>query len=165
MTKQITQGAQLMRWLKLGAAAFGAVVLVAGCASHSASSQVYTYGQAQRDQVVRHGTVEGVRPITIQTDGSSGLGAVSGGAMGGVAASTIGGGRGKVLATMGGALLGGLAGDAVEKRVQRKQGLEITVRLDSGETRVIAQEADVPIQAGQRVQVISGAGPVRVAPL
>src|SRR5690625_2894047 len=117
MTNHVTIHSQWVRWLKLGAASLGAVVLIAGCASHSASSQVYTYGEAQREQVVRHGTVQSVRPITIQTDRSSGVGAASGAAMGGVAASTIGGGRGKVLATMGGALLGGIAGDAVEKQV------------------------------------------------
>lgn len=162
LTKKRAQG---LRWLKLSAAALGAVTLIAGCASHSASSQVYTYGQAQREQVVRHGTVESVRPISIRSDQTSGIGAVSGAAMGGVAASSIGGGRGKILATMGGALLGGLAGDTIEDRVQRSQGLEITVRMDNGETRVIAQEADVPISVGQRVQVISGAGPVRVSPI
>jgi outer membrane lipoprotein SlyB len=30
---------------------------------------------------------------------------------------------------------------------------------------VVAQEADVPISVGQRVQVISGSGPTRVTPM
>lgn len=165
MIQRAEKRSQALRWLTLSAAALGAVTLIAGCATQSASSQVYTYDQAQREQVVRYGTVESVRPISIRTDRTSGIGAASGAAMGGVAASSIGGGRGKILATMGGALLGGIAGDTVEDRVQRSQGLEITVRMDNGETRVIAQEADVPISAGQRVQVISGAGPVRVSPI
>ena len=42
------------------------VVLVSGCAKPSASANVYTYNQAQRDQVMRNGTVVNVRPITIQ---------------------------------------------------------------------------------------------------
>lgn len=165
MSQLTEQRAQTVRWLKLSAAALAAVTLIAGCASHSASSQVYTYGQAQREQVVRYGTVESVRPISIRSERTSGIGAASGAAMGGVAASSIGGGRGQILATMGGALLGGIAGDTVEDRVHRSKGLEITVRMDNGETRVIAQEADVAISAGQRVQVISGAGPVRVSPI
>jgi outer membrane lipoprotein SlyB len=45
------------------------------------------------------------------------------------------------------------------------QALEITVRLDNGETRVIAQEADVAISTGQRVRLISGNGPTRVVPM
>ncbi|HLR81581.1 MAG TPA: glycine zipper 2TM domain-containing protein [Paenalcaligenes sp.] len=165
MTTQTTNRPQMVRWLTLTAAALGAVMLISGCAHQSASSQTYTYGQSQREQVVRLGTVESVRPITIQADRSSGVGAVSGAAIGGVAGSTIGGGRGRILATMGGALLGGVAGEQIEHRVQQSRGLEITVKLDNGETRVIAQEADVPINAGQRVQVISGAGPVRVSPI
>lgn len=139
--------------------------VVAGCANPSASSNVYTYGQAQREQVVRNGTVTAVRPITIQKEGTTGAGMVAGGAVGGVAGSAVGGGTGRTLAIIGGALLGAVAGNAVEEQVGKKNGLEITVRLDNGETRVIAQEADVPISVGQRVKVISGAGPTRVAPM
>ena len=140
------------------------VVLVSGCAKPSASANVYTYNQAQRDQVMRNGTVVNVRPITIQKEGTSGAGMVAGGAAGGVVGSTIGGGTGRTLAILGGAVLGALAGDAVEEYVGKKDGLEITVKLDNGETRVIAQEADMPIMLNQRVQVISGAGPTRVVP-
>ncbi|NYT36158.1 glycine zipper 2TM domain-containing protein [Pusillimonas soli] len=146
-------------------AVLGTIALVAGCANHSASSSVYTYGQAQREQIVRTGTVEAVRPVTIQTDESSGMGGLAGGAMGGVAGSAIGGGRGSILGAIGGTVLGALAGNAVENRMGKSQGLEITVKLDNGETRVIAQEADVPISVGQRVRLISGNGPTRVAPL
>lgn len=147
------------------AAIAAAAAVVAGCSTPSASSSVYTYGQAQREQVVRNGTVTAVRPITIQKEGTSGAGMVAGGAVGGVAGSSVGGGTGRTLAIIGGALLGAVAGNAVEEQVGKKDGLEITIRLDNGETRVIAQEADVPFSVGQRVQVISGAGPTRVAPM
>ncbi|CAJ50602.1 glycine zipper 2TM domain-containing protein [Bordetella avium] len=140
------------------------MLVLAGCANHSASSSVYTYGQAQREQIVRTGTVTGVRPITIQTDKSSGVGALAGGALGGVAGNAIGGGTGRTIATVGGAILGALAGNVAENQVGKTSGYEITVRLDNGETRVVAQEADNPVSVGQRVQVISGAGPTRVVP-
>jgi len=143
----------------------GALAVVSGCANHSASSGVYSYDQAQREQIVRTGTVTGVRPITIQEDKSSGAGLIAGGALGGVAGNAVGGGTGRAIATVGGALLGALAGNMVENRVGKSSGYEITVRLDNGETRVVAQEADVPISVGQRVQVISGAGPTRVTPM
>jgi len=139
--------------------------VLAGCANDTASSSVYSYGQAQREQVVRMGTVVSVRNVTIQHDKSSGAGMIAGGALGGVAGSTIGGGTGNVLATVGGVILGGLAGNAVENQVGKTKGLEITVRLDNGETRVVAQAADVPISSGQRVRLISGGGPTRVVPL
>src|SRR3546814_13835770 len=119
--------------------------------SSDLSSSVYSYGQAQREQVVRTGTVEAVRNVTIQKDRSSGAGVLAGGALGGVAGSAIGGGTGNVLATIGGGILGAVAGNAVENQVGKTKGLEINVRLDTGETRVIAQEADVAISDGPRV--------------
>ena len=130
-----------------------------GCANRSASSGVYSYDQAQREQIVRTGTVTGVRPIVIQNDKSSGAGMLAGGALGGVAGNAVGGGTGRTIATVGGAILGALAGNAIENSVGKSSGYEITVRLDNGETRVVAQEADVPISVGQRVQVISGQAP------
>ena len=84
----------------LGVALLASVALVSGCAKPSASANVYTYGQAQRDQVVRNGTVVNVRPITIQNDHTSGAGVVAGGAVGGVMGSTIGGGTGRTLAVL-----------------------------------------------------------------
>ncbi|MER1968745.1 glycine zipper 2TM domain-containing protein [Castellaniella sp. GW247-6E4] len=147
------------------ASVVASLAVLAGCANHSASSSAYTYGQAQQEQIVRYGTVVSVRPVTIQTDKTSGVGMVAGAAVGGVAGSTIGGGTGQILASMGGAILGGLAGNAIENAASKTKGLEITVRLDNGETRVIAQADDVRLASGQRVQVISGGGPSRVVPM
>lgn len=159
-----TNKKSLVRFAVAGALV-ASVLMVAGCANQSSSSAVYTRGQAQSEQIVRFGTVQSVRHVTIHNERPSGFGAVSGAALGGVAGSTIGGGRGNVLATIGGGMLGGLAGNTIENRMGTSQGLEITVTLDSGETRAIAQEADVMFTAGQRVRVLSGGGPTRVTPL
>ena len=167
ITHTHTQTSKHKPWLRLMVLSTMAasVLFVTGCANRSASSSVYTYGQAQNEQIVRLGTVQSVRYVTIQSDQPSGFGGISGAAIGGVAGSTIGGGRGNVLATIAGGVLGGLAGNAIENQVQKKQGLEITVRMDNGETRAIAQEADTMFTAGQRVRVLSGNGPSRVTPL
>lgn len=141
------------------------LLVLAGCANQSASGSVYTYEQARQAQTVRNGTVVSVRSIVIQSERPSGVGAVSGAAVGGVAGSAIGGGRGKILTTIGGALIGGLAGNAIENQVSKTQGLEITVQLDNGETVVVAQAADMAFSVGQRVQLISGSGTTRVAPM
>lgn len=146
-------------------AALAAVAVVSGCARNSASGSVYSYGQAQQEQIVRTGTVIAVRPVTIQQEKGSGIGMVAGGALGGVAGNAIGGGTGRTIATVGGVILGGLLGDSVEHQVGKTQGLEITVKLDNGETRVVAQAADVNIANGQRVRLISGGGPTRVVPM
>lgn len=139
-------------------------ISVSGCSTPSASAGVYTYGQAQSEQIVRFGTVIGLRPVVIQNDRSSGVGMIAGGALGGVAGSAVGGGTGRDLAIVGGAILGALAGEKIEEQAGKTQGIEITVRLDNGETRVIAQADDQRLAVGSRVQVISGAGPVRVVP-
>ncbi|MYN14089.1 glycine zipper 2TM domain-containing protein [Pusillimonas sp. TS35] len=157
-------GSRVGRAMALAALA-STLVIMAGCANQSASSSVYSFDQAQREQIVRQGTVESVRPVTIQNDKPSGFGGLAGGALGGVAGSYIGSGRGSVLGAIGGSVLGAVAGNAVENRTGQRQGLEITVRLDNGETRVVAQEADVQIAPGQRVRLVSGNGPTRVVPM
>ena len=143
----------------------GSLSIMAGCANNSASGSVYNYDQAQREQIVRAGTIVSMRPVTIQTDKSSGFGGLAGGAVGGVAGSTIGGGKGQILTTIGGAILGAVAGNAVENQVGKTRGVEITVRLDNGETRVVAQADDIPLSNGQRVRLVSGNGPTRVVPM
>lgn len=136
--------------------------VMAGCANHSASSRVYTFDQAQRAQTVRLGYVTGVRPVTIQASQTSGFGVIAGGALGAVAGNAVGGGSGRRITTVGGAVGGAMAGNAIENASARRQGLEITVQLDGGETRVITQEADVPVFAGQRVQLVTQGGVSRV---
>src|SRR5690606_2302379 len=139
-TRHIRRGRTLML-----AAVLGSLAVLSGCANDTASSSVYSYGQAQREQIVRTGTLEAVRSVTIQKDRTSGAGAVAGGALGGVAGSAVGGGTGRVLASIGGGILGAMAGNATENQLGKESGLEITVKLDNGETRVIAQADDVAV--------------------
>lgn len=145
------------------AAVLGLTVVIGGCANHTASSRVYTFDQAQRAQTVTLGYVVGVRPVTIQASQTSGLGVIAGGALGAVAGNAVGGGSGRRITTVGGAVGGAMAGNAIENASARRQGLEITIRLDGGDIRVITQEADVPITTGQRVQIVTQGGVSRVA--
>ncbi len=143
-------------------AIIGLAAVLTGCANPTASSRVYTFDQAQRAQTVTLGYVIGVRPVTIQASQTSGMGVIAGGALGAVTGSAIGGGSGRRITTVGGAVGGAMAGNAIENASTRRQGLEITIRLDSGDVRVITQEADVPISTGQRVQVVTQGGVSRV---
>jgi len=152
------------RGLAVGALALSAIVL-SGCANQRASGKVYNYNQAQREQAVRLGTVVAVNPATIQGDRASGIGAIAGGVLGGVASNAIGGGKGRNIVTVGGALLGSLAGNVIENKIEKRDGFAITVELDKGGTRVITQEADIALEVGQRVQVVGGGNSVRVLPL
>jgi outer membrane lipoprotein SlyB len=139
-----------------------ATVGITGCATRSNSGAVYSSGQTQREQVVRLGVVESVRPVTIENRGEGGVGTLAGAVVGGVAGSSIGGGKGSVVGAVLGAVAGGVAGQAIENSAQRQNGVEITVRLENGELRAIVQTADEPFQPGERVRILSSGGSSRV---
>ncbi len=138
-----------------------AVVALAGCAS-SKSGSVYSRDDARREATVRQGVVESVRSVTIEGTKTP-IGPVAGGAVGGIAGSTVGSGRGSTAGAVVGAVAGGLLGAAAEEGLTRREGVEITVRLDNGELRAIVQEADEVFKPGERVRLISLRGETRVS--
>lgn len=139
----------------------GTVLISAGCAS-SRSGEVYSRDQARQEQVVRMGVVEAVKPVQIEGTKTP-VGGLAGAAVGGVAGSNVGGGKGQIIGGIIGAVAGGLAGAAAEEGLTRKQGLEITVRLDNGSLIAVVQEADQQFAPGDRVRVLSGHGATRVS--
>lgn len=140
--------------------AMAASALISGCASTSSGS-VYSSGQARQEQTVRMGVVESVRQVTIEGS-KSGVGAVAGGVVGGVAGSNVGRGKGSTIGSILGAVAGGVAGNAIEQGATKKQGLEITVKLDNGQLRAITQDADESFRPGERVRLLSARGVTRV---
>jgi outer membrane lipoprotein SlyB len=138
-------------------------VLLSGCVS-STAGDVYSRDQARTEQSVRMGTVEAVREVRIEGT-KSGVGAVAGGVTGGIAASTIGHGTGSAVAAAVGAIAGGLAGAAAEEGLTKSNGLEITVKLDNGQTVAVVQgvDANTTFQPGDRVRLLSGQGVTRVS--
>lgn len=137
-----------------------ATAVIAGCAGTSSGS-VYSSGETRKEQTVRMGVVESVRQVNIEGS-KSGIGSVAGGVVGGVAGSNVGGGKGSTIGSVLGAVAGGVAGNVLEQGVTKKQGLEITVKLDNGELRAITQEADEAFKPGERVRLLSGSGVTRV---
>jgi outer membrane lipoprotein SlyB len=135
-------------------------VFLAGCAS-SQSGSVYSRDEARRTQTIRMGVVESVRTVRIEGTKSP-VGTVAGGAVGGIA-SSIGHGRGSAAAAVVGAVVGGLAGAAAEEGLTRKDGLEITVKLDNGNMVAVVQEADEQFHPGERVRLIESGGTTRVS--
>lgn len=139
-----------------------AAALLAGCAAPR-SGDVYRRGEALRAQSVELGVVESLRPVMIE-GGQTGVGTIGGAALGGIAGSTVGGGRGSAAGAVAGAILGGIAGSAVERDVTRANGIEITVRLDSGRMIAVVQEGNGPeFQPGDRVRVTSDGQHTRVS--
>ncbi len=134
--------------------------LLAGCAS-SKSGSAYERGQARQEMSVRLGVVESVRHVTIEGTKSP-VGSVAGAGVGAVAGSNIGRGRGSTAGAIVGAVVGGVAGSAIEEQVTKKAGLEITIKLDSGQLIAVTQEADEAFHPGERVRVLKGSGATRV---
>lgn len=131
-----------------------ALLVCLGCAS-SRSGKVYTRDQARKSQKVYMGTVERVEPVRIE--GTKGpWGTIVGGALGAAVGASIGRGWGQVIGATAGAIGGGLAGSAVEEEVTKKDGLEIGVKLDNGNSVSIVQEADTMFHVGDRVRVLTG---------
>jgi outer membrane lipoprotein SlyB len=149
------------RWMALGTAVV--ILALAGCATQQRSASVYRAGETQREQIVRMATIESLREVQIDR-GQTGVGTGAGAVIGGVAGSGIGGGRGSVVGAVAGAVVGGIVGQAVEGGSSLRPGLEITVRLDSGELRAIVQEADgQKFMPGDRVRLLTQGGVTRVS--
>jgi outer membrane lipoprotein SlyB len=129
-------------------------VIGAGCAS-SASSKVYPRYQAQQAWSVEYGKVAGIDSVLIEGERSY-LGRAGGGYIGYELGRAAVDGSGRGVAGAVGAVAGAVAGDAVEERATREQGLQITVNLDEGSTVAIVQAEDQPFAVGERVKVLRG---------
>lgn len=137
------------------------LLLATACAT-SNSGGVYSRDDARKVQTIKTGVVESVRTVKIEGTNSP-IGTIAGGAIGGIAGSTVGGGRGSAIATVIGAVAGGIAGSALEEVATRKDGLEITVKLDGGGLVAIVQEADEVFKAGDKVRLVERGDTTRVS--
>lgn len=135
-------------------------VLLTGCPA-GLGSRDYSREEVRRVQEVQMGVVESVRAVKIEGTKSA-VGPAAGAVVGGVAGSTVGSGRGSVVGATVGAVLGGVGGAAVEEAATRQDGVEITVRLDSGRLIAVTQAADEEFRVGDRVRVLTGGGVTRV---
>lgn len=134
---------------------------IAGCAS-DIDSNYYSTGSVGQVSQAQGCTVVSVRPIKVSTQ--NGAGTAIGGIAGGIAGSQIGGGNtAHLLGAIGGAILGGFAGNAAQEGLTSQQGYEYIVRLDNGNTVSTTQGADVLLNPGQRCQIIFG-NPARIIP-
>jgi outer membrane lipoprotein SlyB len=96
------------------------------------------------------GRVETVTPFQREA-APSGVGAVAGAVLGGMVGNQFGGGDGKALATIAGALGGGWAGNTVEKKMKTETVYRVEVRMENGSLRTVEQAQ--PATVGARVTV------------
>lgn len=136
--------------------------LVLGACASSNSGSVYSRDEARKVQTVRTGTVESVRQVKLEGTKTP-IGTIAGGAVGGIAGSSVGGGRGSAIAAVIGAVAGGLAGSALEEGITRKDGVEVTVKLDGGALVAVVQEADEIFKPGEKVRLLESGETTRVS--
>ena len=131
-------------------------------ACQTASPDVYNRYDAQRMSSVQDATVLSVRPVTLQGR-ESGVGTVGGAVIGGIAGSNVGGPRTGGIVGIVGAIAGGLIGNAVERDATRENAVEILVQLKNGDRRAVIQGVgnDTFVQ-GDPVIMITTGGRVRV---
>lgn len=132
----------------------------AGCAS-DLSGGAYPRDHARQVQEVRMATVESVRQVQIEGTKTP-IGSTAGVVIGGIAGSNVGAGNGSFVGAVLGSVVGGVAGAAVEEKVTRQPGLEITVKFDDGKMIAVTQAADEKFQVNDRVRVLANGGATRI---
>ncbi|WP_413456909.1 glycine zipper 2TM domain-containing protein [Herbaspirillum huttiense] len=100
------------------------------------------------------GEVIGVRTVRHSVP-TSGVGIAGGAVVGGLLGNQIGGGTGRTLATIAGAVGGGYAGNEVEKNVRTTTSYVVDVRMDNGKTRSFPQTSE-NWRVGDQVRVVNG---------
>lgn len=97
------------------------------------------------------------------SDNTAGI--VGGGALGALAGSQIGKGRGAVAGAVGIGALGAVAGALAEKELKKQPGMEYTVELQNGKIKTIVQGMEPRFAAGQKVLLmVNPNGRSRVVP-
>jgi outer membrane lipoprotein SlyB len=84
---------------------------------------------------------------------TTGIGAVGGAVVGGLAGTQIGNGRGRTAATILGAIGGGLAGNQIEHVVHKSTTYQVQVRMSDGSYRTFNYDAAPGVTVGQHVRV------------
>lgn len=153
-----------MKSVKMGVVVLAGALSLSGCAQYGLTGEAYSRSEARRVQQVQFAVVEQVNPVVIEgrTDGVVGAGA--GAIVGGIAGSNIGGGRGASIATVLGAVAGGVAGQRIEEATSRRQGQEVTLRLDNGQLISVVQEVVDGrfFHPGDRVRVLGQGSTARI---
>lgn len=118
------------------------------------SPNTYAANAAQQANKADQGIIIGVRPVRISAAGT--VGTVTGAAAGGLAGSQAGAGPTSAFAALGGSLIGGLTGAAVEHATADADAYEYIVKKTNGELVSVTQKDRTPLPLGSHVLVIAG---------
>lgn len=130
------------------------VVLLTACQADIDSNQ-YSTSSVGKASAASPCSVMSVRPVKVKSDNE--LGTLIGGAAGGIAGYSIGhGNTAHLLGGLGGAVLGGLAGDAAQGALSSQNAYEYIVQLDNGQVMTITQGTNTLLSPGQKCMILFG---------
>lgn len=153
------------------AAAWTAVILLAGCESMNNAAAPSSTGNAYPGSVNTggaysgYGVVQSVELVQQAAAGSTGIGGsgvgigtIAGAVVGGVLGNQVGGGTGRSVATVAGAAGGAYVGHELENRQQTRSPdmHRMTIRMDNGSMQTLTQGTSGNIRVGDRVQIENG---------
>jgi len=125
------------------------------------SAGSYTTDQVGQAARTARGVIIAARPVNVANSGV-GVGTVGGALLGGVAGSAIGGGtRMNILGALGGAAVGGAVGNYAENKMTSQTGMQYTIKLANKSVVTVTQGMDPILNVGQHVYVIFS-NPARV---
>lgn len=101
------------------------------------------------------GVVESVNLVQVKGEGSY-LGTIGGGVLGALLGSQVGGGNGRTVAQIAGAVGGAYAGRALEAKSRNSNHFEVLVRLQTGSAQTVSFATDPGLKVGDKVQVNAG---------
>lgn len=144
-----------------------AFALVAGCAGLPGpqyGEQAAPVETAGVPETARYGKVAALETIKVDKEARFGVGTVVGAVAGGLLGHQFGGGSGKTLLTIGGALAGAAAGTAAESKLDQKDAQKVTVDMQTGGRLTIVQPPDSRLKTGMPVRVTGSGETARVVP-
>ena len=140
-------------------------MLATGCAQNPYGNS-YNVNEARQMQEVSEGVVVNLNAVTMNSNGESMIGTIAGGAIGAILGSKIGGGTGSEIASIGGGLAGAALGNSTGNAISTRQGVNITIKTNSGRTIAVVQQVDpnMIFHVGQKVYLYQQGSTTRVMP-
>jgi uncharacterized protein YcfJ len=106
-----------------------------------------------RDECADCGTVISTHSYQRKAEHGSGVGVATGAVVGGLLGHQVGGGRGRTLATVAGAVGGGYAGNEIEKNARAETFTDVRVRMSDGTVRTLAEQGASRHYAGEHIRI------------
>jgi outer membrane lipoprotein SlyB len=110
----------------------------------------------QADRIcVNCGTVETINLVEVNGDGNY-LGTIGGGVVGALLGRQVGGGSGRTVAQIAGAVGGAYAGNRIQANISKTTHYEVVVRLQNGATQIVPFTTEPVYRVGDKVQINDG---------